>query len=494
MVSLFEQFRLLHAGWRDVLQIAIVSFVIYRVLLLVHRTRALQVLVGLLLLAVSYGVAYVLQLGVIVYLLTLVSSYGVIALLVVFAPEIRAALAQLGRSRFSRVFARMKEAEVGDRGLRGGRASQPQRRRRDHRRGARGFPRRVRALRVRDAGEGLGRPAHHDLHAQLSAARWRGHHPRRHDRRRGVHPSAVAGVDDRSLARDAAPRGVGPYGRNGRSRVRGVGTNRSDRGRIGRTVVARLRAGRRCATSWRGVPCATSLSRQESPSRRDGAPRGASRRRFARGGLRRHSRAGSHVLGCRRVHRRRAQPRHSASARHPPVRRAPRRVGEAPCLSAVRRGDESLLERVQRGRGRSYDPVDRSCDERAARRTRRGNCGGRDVHRLAECDGDGGLRGVTPALGRRDRRRGSRRPHWRRSLHAAHGVSPRAGRARALERARRRTRSRTAGGEPTRRRLRRPHGAGSLGRERGDSGSRTHVRVGDKRGIGVDPPRRRTST
>ena len=74
MVSLFEQFRLLHAGWRDVLQIAIVSFVIYRVLLLVHRTRALQVLVGLLLLAVSYGVAYVLQLGVIVYLLTLVSN------------------------------------------------------------------------------------------------------------------------------------------------------------------------------------------------------------------------------------------------------------------------------------------------------------------------------------------------------------------------------------------------------------------------------------
>jgi len=115
MVSLFEQFRLLHPGWRDVLQIGIVAFVIYRVLLLVHRTRALQVLVGLLLLVVSYGVAFMLQLSVIVYLLTVVSSYAVIALIVVFAPEIRAALAQLGRSRFSRVFGRMKEAEVGDR-------------------------------------------------------------------------------------------------------------------------------------------------------------------------------------------------------------------------------------------------------------------------------------------------------------------------------------------------------------------------------------------
>jgi diadenylate cyclase len=115
VVSLFEQFRLLHPGWRDVLQVAIVGFAIYRVLLLVHRTRALQMLVGLLLLAVAYGVAYVLQLGMIIYLLTLVFSYGVIALLVVFAPEIRAALAQLGRSRFSRLFGRMKEAEVGDR-------------------------------------------------------------------------------------------------------------------------------------------------------------------------------------------------------------------------------------------------------------------------------------------------------------------------------------------------------------------------------------------
>lgn len=116
MVSLFEQFRLLHPGWRDFVQIAIVAFVIYRVLLLVHRTRALQVLVGLLLLVVSYGIAYMLQLTVILYLLTVVSGYGVIALLVVFAPEIRAALAQLGRTRlFSRVLGRMKEVEVGDR-------------------------------------------------------------------------------------------------------------------------------------------------------------------------------------------------------------------------------------------------------------------------------------------------------------------------------------------------------------------------------------------
>jgi len=113
-MSIFEQLRLLHLGWRDALEIAAVSFAIYRVLLLIHRTRAMQVLIGIIVLAVAYGIAYVLQLGMIVYLLTLIFSYGAIALLVVFAPELRAALAQIGRSPMSRFFAHMGETEVGD--------------------------------------------------------------------------------------------------------------------------------------------------------------------------------------------------------------------------------------------------------------------------------------------------------------------------------------------------------------------------------------------
>jgi len=113
-MSILEQLRLLHAGWRDVLEVGIVSYAIYRVLLILHRTRAMQVLAGVIVLAAAYGVAYVLQLGMIVYLLTFVFSYGLIALLVVFAPELRAALAQIGRSPMSRIFAHMGEAEIAD--------------------------------------------------------------------------------------------------------------------------------------------------------------------------------------------------------------------------------------------------------------------------------------------------------------------------------------------------------------------------------------------
>jgi diadenylate cyclase len=113
-MSILEQLRLLHPGWRDAVEIIVVSYAIYRVLVLIHRTRAMQVLVGIIVLAVAYGVAYVLQLSMIIYLLTLVFSYGAIALLVVFAPELRAGLAQIGRSPMSRFFAHMGESEIGD--------------------------------------------------------------------------------------------------------------------------------------------------------------------------------------------------------------------------------------------------------------------------------------------------------------------------------------------------------------------------------------------
>jgi diadenylate cyclase len=113
-MSVFEQFRLLHPGWRDAVELIVVSLAIYQVLLLIRRTRAMQVLAGIVVLAIAYGVAYALQLSMIVYLLTLVFSYGAFALLIVFAPELRAALAQIGRSPMSRLFGHMAGSEVGD--------------------------------------------------------------------------------------------------------------------------------------------------------------------------------------------------------------------------------------------------------------------------------------------------------------------------------------------------------------------------------------------
>ena len=108
-----EHLRLFQPGWRDLLQVAIVAYVFYRLLLIIHGTRAVQMLAGVAVLGVVYALAWIAKLTMITYLLGLVFTYGVFAAMVIFQPELRAALAHLGRSRVTRFFRRLEEREVG---------------------------------------------------------------------------------------------------------------------------------------------------------------------------------------------------------------------------------------------------------------------------------------------------------------------------------------------------------------------------------------------
>jgi diadenylate cyclase len=100
--------------WRDVIEILIVAYVIYRVLLLVVGTRALHILFGLVVLGGAYVAAVLLKFVMISHLLGAVFTYGAFALLVVFQPELRAALARLGRSPVMRFFYRGEAHHVAE--------------------------------------------------------------------------------------------------------------------------------------------------------------------------------------------------------------------------------------------------------------------------------------------------------------------------------------------------------------------------------------------
>lgn len=110
----FEQLRFLVPDWYDVIEILIVAYVIYRLLLFLAGTRALQILVGLLVLGVVYFAAVVLRFHVITTLLGVVFTYGAFAALVVFQPELRHALARLGRSRALRLLGNTNKRAVAD--------------------------------------------------------------------------------------------------------------------------------------------------------------------------------------------------------------------------------------------------------------------------------------------------------------------------------------------------------------------------------------------
>jgi diadenylate cyclase len=110
----FEGLRLLHPGWRDVVEIAVVAFALYRVMLLFHGTRTLRIVVGLGILLIVYALSWLFKLDMLEYLLGFVFQYGAIALLVVFAPELRSALAHLGEARIGRLFLAMEGREVAE--------------------------------------------------------------------------------------------------------------------------------------------------------------------------------------------------------------------------------------------------------------------------------------------------------------------------------------------------------------------------------------------
>ncbi|HYW30776.1 MAG TPA: diadenylate cyclase CdaA [Gemmatimonas sp.] len=104
----------LQFDWRDALEILLVAAVFYRVLLLVQGTRVLQMLGGVVALVLAYVIAWFLELTMLTYLLGLVFSYGVFALLIIFQPELRAALVQLGTSPVTRFFGRIDDGPIED--------------------------------------------------------------------------------------------------------------------------------------------------------------------------------------------------------------------------------------------------------------------------------------------------------------------------------------------------------------------------------------------
>lgn len=99
MAEVFSQFKLLF-DWRSAVDVAVVAVVLYQLLMLIRGTRAVQLLKGLIILLVISSLADYLDLSTISWLLRQVWQMLFVALPVVFQPELRRALEQLGRGKF----------------------------------------------------------------------------------------------------------------------------------------------------------------------------------------------------------------------------------------------------------------------------------------------------------------------------------------------------------------------------------------------------------
>ena len=95
-----------------ILDIAIVIFLVVKLVQLIKGTRALQLLKGIIFLILITIVSGILELNILNYILTSFMTYGVILLIVIFQPELRRALEQLGSNKINRFFGIDKDIET----------------------------------------------------------------------------------------------------------------------------------------------------------------------------------------------------------------------------------------------------------------------------------------------------------------------------------------------------------------------------------------------
>src|SRR5919108_2593272 len=97
-------------GWWDLLDIAIVSLLIYEFLKLIRGTRAVQMALGSFLIVALFYVSRLAPLQTVNWLIRNMLVYVVFAAIVIFQSDIRRALAHFGQAPFFRYFNRQEAA------------------------------------------------------------------------------------------------------------------------------------------------------------------------------------------------------------------------------------------------------------------------------------------------------------------------------------------------------------------------------------------------
>ncbi|MEJ2506841.1 MAG: diadenylate cyclase, partial [Ignavibacteriaceae bacterium] len=111
MVELFK-IGFLTITLSDVVDIIIVSFIVYKLYTLLRGTIAAQIFIGLMIIFLIYFLAKSINLKALSWLLKLLTDVWVIAFVILFQPEIRRLLVILARNPIFKIFARAEYPEA----------------------------------------------------------------------------------------------------------------------------------------------------------------------------------------------------------------------------------------------------------------------------------------------------------------------------------------------------------------------------------------------
>lgn len=114
ITTYFDWFYIPKITISDIVEIVIIAIVVYYLVDWFKKTRAWTLIKGILVLLLFTGIALVFQFNTILWLFKNTISVGVIAVIIIFQPEFRRALEQLGRKNYLSGFFNVDDSKYGN--------------------------------------------------------------------------------------------------------------------------------------------------------------------------------------------------------------------------------------------------------------------------------------------------------------------------------------------------------------------------------------------
>lgn len=95
-----EKFNMPEVSWTDFVEIIVIAFLVYEIMLWIKSTRAYSLLKGIVVIAVFLLIAELFEMSTILWIANKLFTIAATVVVVVFQPELRKALEQLGKKNF----------------------------------------------------------------------------------------------------------------------------------------------------------------------------------------------------------------------------------------------------------------------------------------------------------------------------------------------------------------------------------------------------------
>ena len=100
----------------DIIEILIIAFAVYHIIIWIKDTRAWALMKGIVVLFIVWLIAVIFGMNVLLWIFQNAMVIGITAIVIIFQPEFRNALEQLGRKSFSSI-SPFDEKQIKDRAL-----------------------------------------------------------------------------------------------------------------------------------------------------------------------------------------------------------------------------------------------------------------------------------------------------------------------------------------------------------------------------------------